>query len=93
MKILSLDSFTIFISGQWYIQPFTANCQSGETFEFPEYKFTSVSPPPKFDEDEYEDNAQAILIGQNAVTGLPIIYDTKYRERLEKSDTGLPIAR
>ena len=50
-----------------------------------------MSPPAKFDEDEYEDRAQSILISRN--DGTNIVYDTKYRERMEKSDTGLPIAR
>ena len=44
--------------------------------------------------NEYEDNAQLVLISLNtADTTKGFIKESIYKERLEKSDTGLPLVK
>lgn len=75
--------------GQWYVEPFQAFCANGEVHNFSEYKFAESSPPPKNPASKSPgDLGQHILITSNG-----IIKESVYRERIEKSSTGLPIVK
>ena len=79
-----------------YVGAVHVACEGGKTFEIAERKFGTTSPPEIEDKefDEYEDNAQLVLISLNtADTTKGFIKESIYKERLEKSDTGLPLVK
>ena len=83
--------------GQYYIGPIQELECLGEKFKpTNEYKFAKVSPPEKDPEKTYEDDAQHVLITKNLANHLQNeikIQESIFRERLEKSETGLPIVK
>lgn len=75
--------------GQWTVGTFHALCANDEVVDFPEYKFAEASPPPKDpDSNSPGDLGQHILVTRNG-----IIKESMYRERIDKSSTGLPIVK
>jgi len=82
--------------GQWYVGEVHVDCGGNKTFEIAERKFGTTSPPQIKDKefDEYEDDAQLVLITLNTTdTSKGFIKESIYKERLEKSDTGLPLVK
>jgi len=79
-----------------YVGAVHVACEGGKTFEIAERQFGTTSPPEIQDKefDEYEDDAQLVLISLNtADTSKGFIKESIYKERLEKSDTGLPLVK
>merc|ERR1719384_2665745 len=85
--------------GQWYMDDINVTCIDREfgTREFiiEGRQFTNTSPPEVIDDfGEAEDDGQLILISSDfkkANSGF--IKESHYKERLEKSDTGLPLVK
>ena len=79
-----------------YVGEVHVDCEGGKKFVIEERKFGTTSPPEIEDKefDEYEDNAQLVLITLNTTdTTKGFIKESIYKERLEKSDTGLPLVK
>ena len=83
--------------GHYSVQGFDVTCQ-GQKFTFPTYKFMKTSPPSQSDGGGDKDKAQHVLFTLDPTRGWPTtrqpkIQESMYREKLDKSDTGLPIAK
>ena len=96
-KLVHHFKWILEFQGQYYIGPIQELECLGEKFKpTNEYKFTKVSPPEKDPEKTYEDDAQHVLITKNLANHLQNeikIQESIFRERLEKSETGLPIVK
>ena len=88
---------------KWVVKEIPEFDCGGLKFSKPEFEFIKTSPPAKIGaESEYADRAQHVLLTwsfehMNAHNeGEPVeldIVESTYRDRLEKSDTGLPYVR
>ena len=96
-----LNSF----QGQWFVGEMEFECHN-QTYKLEEYKFKNPSPPkdPNLDDSAYQDKAQHILLTKNHLEeddcGMldddfctPLVIESTYPERLEKSETGLSIVK
>ena len=91
-----LDVTNHFFLYNRYVGEVHVDCEGGKKFVIEERKFGTTSPPEIEDKefDEYEDNAQLVLITLNTTDpSKGFIKESIYKERLEKSDTGLPLVK
>merc|ERR1712223_1701875 len=81
--------------GQWYIDDINVACTDGASFIIDGKKFTNTSPPMVTDDfGELEDDGQLILISSDFEnTNKGFVKESGYKERLDKSDTGLPLVK
>ena len=79
----------------WFVGAMTVQCSDGNNLDIAEYEFEKMSPPDIKEEDfdDYEDDAQLVLISLDQKTGNGMVKESIYKERLEKSDTGLPLVK
>ena len=82
-------------SSHWFVGAITVQCPDGNNLPISEHEFEKTSPPDikEDDFDDYEDDAQLVLISLNQETGEGMVQESIYKERLEKSDTGLPLVK
>ena len=82
-------------SSHWFVGALTVKCSDGNNLDISEHEFEKTSPPDikEDDFDDYEDDAQLVLISLNQETGEGMVQESIYKERLEKSDTGLPLVK
>ena len=95
-KLLWLLNQLLFLYNSRFVGEVLVDCEGGKTFKIAERKFGTTSPPEIEDKgfDEYEDDAQLVLITLNTTdTSKGFIKESIYKERLEKSDTGLPLVK
>ena len=93
----------LFQNVKWVVESIEEFDCNGIKFWMNETEFTNMSPPNKIGaESEYADRAQHVLLtwsfesinDYNEGDKVEIdIVESKYRDRLEKSDTGLPYVR
>lgn len=77
--------------GQWYFSKFSIDCEDYEIYEFDEVKFAEKFPTNEEEDDG--DSGQHILISWDTLNEEGFIQESKYKERIDKSATGLPIVK